>query len=326
MPFESLMGLSHRIHSGTCTSREAVEATLAAIDRAQPRLRAYATVFHDAARERADRADAELHMGLDRGPLHGVPIAIKDLVSIKGEATAAGTTVLANQISKEDATIVTRLKRAGAVIVGKTQMTEAATIAHHPSVPPPTNPWNEGYCSGFSSSGSGVAAASGLCQAAIGSDTGGSIRIPANMNGLTGLKPSWGRVSRHGVFPLVERLDTLGPLARSVADCAAVLAAIAGPDPADPTTHPRAAPNYLLSLEAGIGDAIIGYDRALIEEICDDETIATMEMAAQILAELGGRLVNITFPRPDMSQMMTLVTTGMAQAHRALYPKRPIRN
>lgn len=322
LPFESLINLSAAIASGAISSRAVTETLLDRIAGDQASLNAFALVMTDSALEQAAQADREIAAGQHRGSLHGVPIAVKDLLSTRGQVTACGTTLLADWRPDEDATIVTRLKQAGAVIIGKAQMTEAATGSHHPSVAVSVNPWDAGRCSGFSSSGSGVAAAAGLCYAAIGSDTGGSIRIPSTMNGVTGLKPTWGRVSRHGVFPLVEYLDTLGPLARSAADCAAVMAAIAGPDKADPTSHPDAAPNYLLTLGKGVAGKVIGYDRDLIAATCDPQVAAIVADAAEVLATLGARIVPISYPQPDLGRLMPLVSIGVADAHRDTYPAR----
>ena len=173
----------------------------------------------------ATQADAEIAAGRIRGPLHGVPIAIKDLLHTTNAPTTHGMTIHRNFRADADATCVIRLKEAGAVILGKLQMTEGAFAAHHPDVTAPVNPWGEWVWNGVSSSGSGVSTAAGLCYASIGTDTGGSIRFPSAANGVTGIKPTWGRVSRHGAFALGHSLDHIGPIARSAADAAAVLQA-----------------------------------------------------------------------------------------------------
>jgi len=322
MDLDNIARLGRQIRKGDCSSTQLVEAALSRIAAEQVRLGAFATVMNDRALADAAKADAELRAGFDRGPLHGIPVAVKDLFWTKDAPMAAGTKVLADWVAPEDAAVVTRLRRAGAIIVGKTQMTEGATVAHHPEVQTPVNPWSAGHCAGFSSSGSGVAVAAGLCAAAIGSDTGGSIRIPSSMNGITGLKPSRGRVSRHGSLALVERLDTFGPMACSAADCAAVLTAIAGPDAADPTTWPHAAPNYLAMIDDGAGAPIIGYDRDWLEEICDGEVLAVLDAAAAVLADLGAQIVPIKLPRPDLSHLMALVSASFAHVHRETYPAR----
>ena len=152
--------------------------------------------------------------------MHGVPLAVKDLCDTQGIPTAAGTTIFKDHVPARDAGVVARLKAAGAVLLGKLQMTEGAFAAHHPAIEAPVNPWSAAHWTGVSSSGSGVATAAALCYGSLGTDTLGSIRFPSTMNGLTGLKPTWGRVSRAGVFPLAETMDHVGPMTRSAADAA----------------------------------------------------------------------------------------------------------
>src|SRR5699024_11113629 len=192
----------------------------------------------------AAAADAEIARGHYRGPLHGVPIALKDLVHTEDITTAAGTTVHGDHVPQQDGTVAARLRAAGSVLLGKVRMTEGAFSAHHPDRPTPVNPWDADTWSGVSSSGSGVSVAAGLAFGALGSDTGGSIRLPSGANGVTGLKPTWGRVSRAGIFDLAPGLDHLGPMTRSARDAAIVLAAIAGWDPADPTSSSHPVPDY----------------------------------------------------------------------------------
>ena len=228
--------LADALRGGRVGSLEATEHCLDRIQQLDGRLHSFVHVFADEARAAAQRADAELKRGDARGPLHGVPIAVKDLVAVKGVPTAAGTRVLRDRIAEEDACIVSRLHAAGAVILGTLNMTEGAYAAHHPDVEIPRNPWNAERWPGVSSSGSGVATSAGLCYGALGTDTGGSIRFPSAVNGLVGLKPTYGRVPRHGVFPLAESLDHVGPITRSVRDAAHLLTAIAGFDPRDETS------------------------------------------------------------------------------------------
>jgi amidase len=222
-----------------------------------------------------------------------------------------------------DATVVARLRAAGAVILGKTQMTEGAFGIHHPEIPAPVNPWHPDYWSGVSSSGSGVATAAGLCFASLGSDTGGSIRFPSTMNGVTGLKPTWGRVSRAGVFPLAESLDHVGPMCRSALDAALVLGVIAGPDPADPTAAPVAAPDYVGSIEAGVAGRRIGVV-ADLDDI-DDDAMKAIDGAAEVLRDAGALIVRVELPA-DLDQAgrdwVALCSVEAALAHEATYPDR----
>ena len=186
---------------------------VAAVDR---NLKSYVTVMPDRALAAARRAEAEIQSGQYRGPLHGMPIGVKDLCYTRGVATAAGTKIFSGFVPDFDATVVTRLQDAGAVILGKQTLCEGAFGPYHPELEVPVNPWNPARWSGVSSSGSAVAAAAGLCFGSIGTDTGGSIRYPSAANGCVGLKPTYGRVSRHGVFPLAESMDHVGPMARTV--------------------------------------------------------------------------------------------------------------
>src|SRR5580698_2570687 len=250
--YSSLDEVARRLKARQLSSVELTRTLLDRIGRIDPRLKSFATLTPERALADAAARDAETAASKSRGALHGVPIAVKDLCNTEGVPTAAGMKIHRGNIPTEDATVVARLKAKGAVILGKLQMTEGAFGAHHPSVAAPINPWNEAYWTGVSSSGSGVATAAGLCYASLGSDTGGSIRFPSTMNGLTGLKPTWGRVSRAGVFPLAESLDHIGPMCRSALDAALILGVIAGADPDDPTAAPLPVPDYAGSIDAGL--------------------------------------------------------------------------
>ena len=304
------------------TSVDLVTALLQRIATLDPRLKAYATVTPERALADAARCDSERAAGRKRGPLHGVPIAVKDLCDTEGVATAAGTAIYRTNVPTRDATVVRLLKEAGAVILGKLQMTEGAYGVHHPSVSPPVNPWNAAYWTGVSSSGSGVATAAGLCAASLGSDTGGSIRFPSTMNGVTGLKPTWGRVSRAGVFPLAESLDHVGPMCRSARDCAHVLQAIAGADPDDPTAAPVAVPDYVAALSRGIAGRRLGVPRNLIG--LDADSRRAVDDAVEVLKAAGATLVDVTLPDLDAAASGWLAMCGVeaALAHEATFPAR----
>src|SRR5579872_7147534 len=234
--FLTLSDLAAAIRKREITSVEATRAVLDRIHQFNPALRAYLTILDDSALRQAEAADREIVAGKWRGPLHGVPVAVKDLCWTKGVPTTCASKVLRDWRPGSNATVVDRFDAAGAVLLGKLHLTEFAMAWYHPEVPGPQNPWSPALWPGASSSGSGAATAAGLCYAAIGTDTGGSIRFPSAANGIVGLKPTWGRVSRHGVFPLGESLDHIGPMTRRVADAALVLAAIAGRDSRDDTS------------------------------------------------------------------------------------------
>ena len=206
------------------------------IARLDRHLKSYATVTAEQALAEARTAGDEIHAGRYRGALHGVPVAVKDLCYTKGVRTMGGTPVRKDLVPTFDATVVSRLREAGAVILGKLNLSEGAAAGYNPALDVPLNPWNPDRWPGMSSSGSGVAVAAGLCFAAIGTDTGGSIRMPSSANGVVGLKPTYGRVSRYGVLAMAESLDHVGPMARRVADASLMLDAIAGRDTKDPTS------------------------------------------------------------------------------------------
>ena len=212
----SLVDLADKIRRRQVSPVEVTAATLERIEALEPRLHCFAAVTADLAQTQAKEAEAEIGSGRVRGPLHGVPFGLKDLCATPGIPTRVGGTALGDWNPGIEATVARRLRESGALLVGKLQMTEGAYGAHHPEVAVPVNPWREDAWPGVSSSGSGVGPAAGLCFGALGSDTGGSIRFPTYCCGLSGIKPTWGRVSRAGVFPLAESLDHVGPLARSV--------------------------------------------------------------------------------------------------------------
>jgi amidase len=319
----SLLAVSEHIRRRELSSEEVVNALLARIDRHESRLHGFALVMADMAIRQAREADRELAAGLWRGPLHGVPIGIKDLLDIVGTPTGCGTEFLKNRRPADaDATVVARLRRAGAVTIGKLHMTEGATLAHHPSLPRPENPWGAAYWTGVSSSGSGVATAAGFCYGALGTDTGGSIRMPSTACGLSGLKPTWGRVSRHGLFPLAESFDHIGPMARSTADAAALLQVIAGQDPLDPTTLPDPVPEYLAQLGGGLSGLTIGVDWSLIETRVDAVIVENFRRTVAVMQSLGARIQEVSLPPFGalVGAMMPLLTAEVVVAHEASFP------
>ncbi len=318
----SLDEIARQLKTRELSSVEVTRAMLDRISSLDPRLKSYATVTPERALADARRLDAETAGGKSRGLLHGVPIAVKDLCDTEGVPTAAGMAIRRGHVPARDATVVARLKQAGAVILGKLQMTEGAYGLHHPSVEPPVNPFNAAYWTGVSSSGSGVATAAGLCFASLGSDTGGSIRFPSAMNGLSGLKPTWGRVSRAGVFPLAESLDHVGPMCRSALDAALILGIVAGADPADPTASPHPVPDYAAAARAGVKGRRVGVPENLIG--ADADCRRALDGAAAALQKQGARLVDVTLPDLDEAAVQWLAQCGVeaALAHEATFPAR----
>lgn len=319
-----LVEIGERIARKDISPVEVTRAMLERIEALEPKLKSYATVTADIAMAEARRAEEELVKGHVRGPLHGVPVAVKDLCNTTGVSTAAGIPARMAYKPDHDATTVVNLREAGAVLLGKLQLTEGALGLHHPDVPPPVNPWNPALWSGASSSGSGVATAAGLCYGSLGSDTGGSIRFPAFSNHCVGLKPTWGRVSRHGVFPLSESLDHIGPLTRRVEDAAAMMAAISGLDPNDPTTRPEPVPDYLAEMGKGVRGLKVGIDEAYCSRNVDPKISAAILRARDILKEAGAEIVAVAMPPTDevIGQWVAICATEAAIAHKETYPAR----
>ena len=319
-----LVELGRRIRARELTSLVVTTALLERITRLDEHLRSYATLTPGPALAAAAAADRETAQGQTRGPLHGVPVAVKDLCHTQGIPTAAGMAIHKDFVPARDATVVTRLKAAGAVLLGKLQMTEGAFSAHHPSIQPPVNPWSAAHWTGVSSSGSGVATAAGLCYGSLGTDTLGSIRFPSTMNGLTGMKPSWGRVSRAGVFALADTMDHVGPMTRSAADAAAMLGAIAGADADDPTAVHIPVPDYLAGIDGGARGLRVGIDRAWIEAGADADMARVAGEAAVVFAKLGAELREVVFPSPDqiVRDAVLLCAVEAATAHEATFPAR----
>ncbi|WP_343287065.1 amidase [Rhizobium sp. AC27/96] len=322
--YATLMETADAIRSGTISPVELTQAMLDRIAALDPQLKAYATVTPALALTQARQAEAEISAGRYRGMLHGIPIALKDIYDTAGIVTAAGMPIHADRKPNSDATVVKRLAEAGAVLLGKLQLTEGVFAKHHPTIAPPRNPWNEAYYAGASSSGSGVATAAGLCFATLGSDTGGSIRFPSAANGVTGLKPTWGRVSRHGVFPLADSLDHVGPMARSAADAGAMLGVVAGLDPNDPTSLAAPVPDYLAGIDAGMRGVRIGIDTAYNETDVDGEIVSALGSAARALQELGGTIVPVRLPdhRAVNEAWGSYAGIESTLAHAATYPAR----
>jgi amidase len=321
--FLELHEISHLIRTRQLSSREVTEAMLSRIDGTDPRLNSYVTVMAESALAEADRADERLARGDWLGDLHGVPIAVKDLANTHDAPTTAGTTIYADNRPDSDATVVARLRRAGAVILGKLRLTEGAFTGHHPDLPTPINPWDADTWSGVSSSGSGVATASGLCFGSLGSDTGGSIRLPASANGVTGLKPTWGRVSRHGIFPLAPSLDHIGPMTRSARDAAIILEAIAGYDPHDPTSALEPVLDYSKRLRLDRAP-VVGFDRELAEAHFDEATISMLEATIETLTDLGWRVIDVDDPgmAKAAAEWTALCGIETAAVHAETYPAR----
>ncbi len=324
LAFAGLVEVAQLIRSRSVSATEVTEALFSRIDAVDATYGAYLHLCSEHALARAAKADAEIAKGIHKGPLHGVPLAVKDLCYTTFAPTTAGTTIHAGFTPDHDATVVSRMLTAGAVILGKLTMTEGAYTSHHPEIPSPPNPWGHDLWVGSSSTGSGVATSAGLCYGSLGSDTGGSIRFPSATCGLTGIKPTWGRVSRYGVFALADTLDHVGPMTRSAADCAAILQTIAGWDANDPTSIRSPVQDYLGEVGKSIRDMRIGIDRDYAFSGVDDEVVEAVEAAIAVFRELGADIVEVKFPsyRDLVATWIMMCAVETAVAHEETYPAR----
>ena len=306
--------ISERIRNGELSAEKLMEALLARCAELDDALKVWVTLDGDAAMAAARERDSELASEGPRGPLHGVPVGIKDIYFTRGVLTTSGSTIYADFVPDHDATTVALLKQAGAIIMGKAVTTEFACGDPSPTV----SPWNAAHTPGGSSSGSAVGAAVGMFPAALGSQTGGSIVRPSSYNGIVGLKPTLGRVSRYGVYPVSESLDTMGPMVRSVADAAAMLNVLAGHDIDDPDSSERATEDYLQAAQSNIKPPRIGLVRQFFMEQCDDETRANTESVAATLGEAGAMVEEVALPA-DFDEALraqrTLMSVEASQVH-----------
>ena len=280
------------------SSFELVQQSIASIERLQPKLNAFITVTAETARARARQMDEELARGNNRGPLHGIPIAVKDVFCTKGVRTTCGSAIFADHVPDHDAAVVERLAAAGAVLVGKAAQHELAygITSNNPHFGPVRNPWDTERIPGGSSGGSGSTVAAGSVFMAMGSDTGGSIRIPASFCGTVGLKPTTGRVSRYGVMPLDFTLDHMGPLTRSVRDAALVLNVLAGHDPRDPSSSRQPAGDYVPAEEVSIRGLKLGLPENFYFDRLTTEVESSVRSAVRIASGLGAQIVPIRVP------------------------------
>ena len=320
--FKPITEIAEEIASKQLSPVDVATAMLQRIDALDGQLKSYATVMAEHAMAAAQKAEREIDAGMYRGPLHGIPIAVKDLCFTKGVRTMGAAKVLAEHVPTFDSTVIAKLESAGAVLLGKLNLTEGAMGGYNPEFDIPKNPWNPDRWTGSSSSGSGVATAAGLCFGSLGSDTGGSIRFPSAACGIVGLKPTWGRVSRYGVLALAESMDHVGPMTRSVADAGIMLAAIAGPDPNDPTSLPSPVPNMLDGIGQDIQGVRIGFDENYATSDIDVELAEAVRAGVEVLADHGAEIVEVQLPDVEayVSAWPTLCSAEAVGAHAATYP------
>ena len=294
----SIAEASGLLRSRALSPLELTRSCLQRIEALNPRLNAFITVTTDEAIAQARAAEQEIVAGNWRGPLHGIPIALKDLIDVAGVLTTGGSAQLLDNMATQDAELVRRLREAGAVLLGKTNLHEFAyggsTLVSHFGAT--LNPWNPALITGGSSGGSAAAVAAGMCPAAIGSDTAGSIRLPATLCGVVGMKPTYGAVSTHGVLPLSWSYDTLGPITRTAADAALILQVIAGYDERDPASLPLPAGAFATDAHADLSWVRVGVPRSPFFEDLDPEVSASVEAALQTIAGFTAGLREATVP------------------------------
>ena len=318
--YMSAWELSGLIRDRRISPVEVVEACLERIEATEPTLNSFITVLPEQARASAERADQEISRGNYRGPLHGIPVGLKDLFETAGVRTTSGTRIYDNYVPSQDCTVAANFSQAGAVLIGKLNM--------HPLAFGPTgengdyghmhNPWNPERITGGSSGGSGSAAAAGQCPITMGSDTGGSVRIPAALCGIVGLKPTYGRVSRAGLTPLSWCLDHPGPMVRTVEDAALTMNAIAGRDPRDPATADVPVPDYTEALTEDIRGLRIGVVKEYFESEIDSQVAELVHRAISELGELGAEIVEVSLPLYQYAQPISnaILSAEATAAHR----------
>ena len=316
IPFLSAAELGRRITRREVSPVEATQAYLDRIGSHDLQLHSYITVSAEKALLRAREMQSEILSGDDRGPLHGVPVAIKDQCHVSGWPTTCGSKILRDHVADYDSTVAVNLREAGTVLLGKLNMTEFASGETFDfPYGTPRNPWDLTRSPGASSGGSGAATAAFLCAASLGEDTGGSIRNPAAYSGVVGLRPTWGRVSRHGVIGGCWSMDTIGPLTRTVEDCALMFQAIAGHDPNDPYTHEKQVPDYSRGLDGDISGLKIGLVKELIDpEMVDLEVRETVREAVTALQELGASIEEVSIPMLQHAAAIAQTISGAESA------------
>ena len=323
IPFLTASQLSKLIETKEVSPVEATEAYLDRIQQVDPKLNSYITVTGEQALEAARQAEHEIATSQHRGPLHGVPMAVKDQFNTAGVLTTGGSRILKDNVPSEDATVIAKLKEAGAVMLGKLNMSEfaMAEIYNHP-YGTPRNPWDLERNPGTSSSGSGAATAASLCATSLGEDTGGSIRGPANFSGLVGLRPSHGRVSRYGVLGGSWSMDTVGPISRSVEDAAITIQAIAGYDPKDAYSWNVPVPDYRQALTGDIEGIKLGVVQERMDSPnLDPEFRDTVAKAISVLGELGASSEDVSIPlAPNAGALtMSILSVEWSNLHRPLF-------
>jgi len=325
----SIMEMALRIRRKEISPVEIVQQTLERIESLSSRLNSFITVMGEQALADARIAEREIQQGNNRGRLHGLPVAIKDIFATRGVRTTAGSKILSRWVPDYDATVVKRLRKAGAVLIGKTNMHEFSygVTSDNPHFGPVRNPWDTKRIPGGSSGGSGAAVAASLCAAALGSDTGGSIRIPAAACGVAGIKPTYGRVSRYGAIPLAWSLDHVGPITRTAEDAAALLNVLAGRDEKDRTSSRLPVPDYTQALRQPVKGLRLGIPQNFFFEHVDSETLSAVRAAIQVLERLGAQTVPIKLQHLELcAAAAAQITLVEAASYHEQYTRQRIKD
>ncbi len=329
---DELLGLSlaeaaRKVRAREISPVDLVQASLARIRATDAVLRAYITVFEEQALQVAKAAEIMVAAGHGLGPLHGIPIALKDNVAVRGSRTTAGSKVLGDWVPDADATIAARLRQAGAIFIGKTNMHEFAWggTSANPHYGAVRNPWNTAHFPAGSSGGSGVAVAARSCYGAVGTDTGGSIRLPSAINGVVGIRPTYGRVSNHGIIPLAWSMDTAGPMTRTVEDCALMFAAMAGYDPKDLTTAARPCADYGADLGQSLRGLRIGIVSGYFFHHLQPPVRDAVQAALANYEKLGAQLVEVEIENihGNISAQLTIESAEPSTYHQRWLRERP---
>lgn len=325
--FASIHELAPKIKDGSVSPVELTQIALERVAKLDSKLNSFLDVWHDEALASAAKVEREIANGDYRGPMHGIPIGLKDLVDVEGKATTAGSKVLQSNIATSNATVTKRLNRAGAITIGKTNLVEFAlgSAGVNPYTGDARNPWDTDKITGGSSSGSGAAVAGGLVYGALGSDTGGSIRMPASLCGIAGLKPTYGRVPRTGVMDLSWSKDHVGPMTRRTADCAHMLNVIAGHDPRDIASSTQHVPDFAADLDKGLDGLRVGVPEHYFfdPDIVDPEVLASVNTAIELLANNGAEIVPIPMEWVSQGRAINVIISvaeGLA-VHEKLLPE-----
>ena len=323
--FKSAGELSKLVASKEVSPVEIIDAHLERIDATEGVLNSFITLLPEQAREAARRAEAQVQRGNYLGPLHGIPVGLKDLFNTAGVRTTSGSRIFDTFVPEQDCTVAARFQQAGAILLGKLNMHQFAygPTGENPDYGHMHNPWDPELVSGGSSGGSGSATAAGQCTITMGSDTGGSVRIPAALCGIVGLKPTYGRVSRHGLTPLSWSLDHPGPMVRTVEDAALTMNAIAGYDPGDVASAREDVPDYTESLTGDVRGLRIGVPTEYFEAPLDPEVAKVVRDALEVLEGLGASVTPVSFPMFELSQAISgaILMSEAAAYHRDLLAK-----